>query len=224
MLAAIEKASIDGQQTYYKDLDIALRAYFKEFDQPSRPESKKKRKGKRSKRPRSIIKPEPKSVPAEKKDLFTIVSDAMTELFNMIRSPNSSHLTLLCLFSMVFINIFIARKMAYVEQQLIHLRQPVEETTQDTYVNQFGRDYNRQEEQDLWDWLGRIDPDKSQVKEKITVPTHANYDDAIMASKMAKERLDKHMAELSNMIQKAESNLEQVTKAVNEQRQKIKEE
>ncbi|GAA5797667.1 hypothetical protein HPULCUR_003058 [Helicostylum pulchrum] len=222
--SAIEKASIEGQQTYYKDLDVALRSYFKEFDQVGRPESRKKRKGKRSKRPRSITKSEPKSVPAEKKDLLAIVSDAAKGLFNVIRSPNSSHLTLLCLLSMVFINIFIAKKMSYVEQQLIRLRQPTEEITPENYVKQFSRDYNRQEEQDLWDWLGRIDPEKSQVKEKITVPTHANYDDAIMASKVAKERLDKHMMELSNMIQMAESNLEQVTKSVSEQRQKIKEE
>lgn len=163
-------------------------------------------------------------MPAEKKNLLAIVSGAATGLFNVIRSPNTSHLTLLCLLSMVFVNIFIARKMSYVEQQLIRLRQPVEEPTQENYIKQFSRDYSRQEEQDLWDWLGRIDPDKSQVKEKIIVPTHANYNDAIMASKVAKERLDKHMMELSNMIQMAESNLEQVTKSVNEQRQKIKEE
>lgn len=244
LVAAIEKGSIEGQQTYYKDLDIALRAHFKQSStHASRHDgSRKKRKGKKSKRPRSIVKAETKPLPEPKDGLHrmlgefsNLLADGITGLINIVRSPSTSHLTLLCLISLVFINIFIARKMAFVEQQLSNLGSPataLDDVTESYFVadNRHGRQYNRQEEQDLWDWLGHIDPDKSnQIKEKINFPSpqaaeETNFDEAIQASKAAKDRLDKHMLELGNMIKKAESNLEQVTKAVKEQRQKVEKE
>ncbi|KAI7887724.1 GRAM domain-containing protein [Mucor mucedo] len=152
--STIEKASIDGQQTYYKDLDVALRAYLKENEenQGNRHDGKRKKKGRKSRHHR-------------------------------IRSPTSSHLTLLCLVAMVCINVFIAKKMAFVEQQL-NIMHPASDSA---------------EQEVIWD-------------------------SAIQSSKAAKDKLDRHMAELSQMILKAESNLEQVTNAVKEQRQKIKQE
>lgn len=160
------------------------------------------------------------------------IADIITGAIDIICSPKASHLTLICLVVMVFLNIFIARKMAYVEQQLTNFGQtpPSAEVIDDAILpsTQHRRDYNSQEEDDLWDWLGRVDPDKSSpLKEKVTCSSdnvkeqEVIWDNAIQTSKSAKDRLDKHMAELSEMIKKAESNLEQVTQAVNEQRKKI---
>lgn len=232
-----------------------MRAYFKEHPSEfadgksaNKSEDRKRKKGKRSKRSKSAEKPEVKEVKKEDKvdsavhrvlnSISNVIPDGITAVIDMICSPTASHLTLLCLIAMVFINIFIARKMAYVEKQLSNISQhhaSLNEIVQEAQmipVSQQHREYNRQEEEDLWDWLGHIDPDKStQVREQVTYPISDNpeeqeaiWDEAIHASKAAKERLDKHMIELSSMIQKAESNLEEVTKAVNEQRQKIKQE
>lgn len=128
--------------------------------------------------------------------------------------------------------------MAFVEQQLSELSHGMpsfnsEESVKDQshIPGAYRREYNRQEEEDLWEWLGRIDPDKSSEKqEKITFPTvndpkqqESIWDDAIKVSQSAKDRLDEHMTELSSMIQRAESNLQDVTKAVDEQRLKMQE-
>lgn len=254
--ATIEKASIDGQQTYYQELDAAIRQYAKEHpseftSNKSKREGGSKSKRRKARKHKSAHTPKPEET--EKKQekpksavhqvlgsMSNLLADGITSVIDIVSSPRAAHLTLICLIIMVGINIFIARKMAFVEQQLSELshafpNSAVDENEPTTVDISFlpgtqRRQYNRQEEQDLWDWLGRIDPDKSNEKrEKIAIPLvkdpkeqEAIFDDAIQISKLAKERLDKHMAELSNMIQKAESNLQDVTKSVNDQRQKIK--
>ncbi|EPB93087.1 hypothetical protein HMPREF1544_00161 [Mucor circinelloides 1006PhL] len=254
--STIEKASIDGQQTYYQELDAAIRQYAKEHpsefaDNKSKREGGSKSKRRKARKHKSAHTPKPEET--EKKQekpksavhqvlgsMSNLLADGITSVIDIVSSPRAAHLTLICLVIMVGINIFIARKMAFVEQQLSELshafpNSAVDENEPTTVDISFlpgtqRRQYNRQEEQDLWDWLGRIDPDKSNEKrEKIAIPLvkdpkeqEAIFDDAIQISKLAKERLDKHMAELSNMIQKAESNLQDVTKSVNDQRQKIK--
>ncbi|KAL9553447.1 hypothetical protein MBANPS3_003286 [Mucor bainieri] len=257
--STIEKASIDGQQTYYKELDAAMRQYFKEHPSEfSECKSSSKRDGgsksKRRKGRKSRSTHTPKPEETEKKEekpksavhqvlgsISNALADGITSVIDIVSSPRAAHLTLICLVMMVGINIFIARKMAFVEQQLSELSHALpsnaimdssESSTVDISFlpGTQRRQYNRQEEQDLWDWLGRIDPDKSNEKrEKVQIPLvkdpkeqEAIWDDAIQISKSAKDRLDKHMAELSGMIQKAESNLQDVTQSVNDQRQKIK--
>jgi hypothetical protein len=232
-----------------------MRAYFEEHPSEfadgkiaSRSEGRRRKKGKRFKSSKTVTRPEVKEVKEIKVDstvhrvlgsISNVIADGITAVIDLVRSPTASHLTLLCLIAMVFINIFIARKMTYVEQQLSNISQQrasmVDEIVEEAQAvpgAQQRREYNRQEEEDLWNWLGHIDPDKpSQVKEQVTYPSSDNpeeqeaiWDEAIRASKAAKERLDKHMIELSSMIQKAESNLEEVTRAVSEQSQKIKQE
>ncbi|CEP07937.1 hypothetical protein [Parasitella parasitica] len=252
--STIEKASIDGQQTYYKDLDTAVRQYFKdhpsEFADYKSSGKSKRRKGRKS-RSHHLPKPSEETERRVEKPRSAVhrilgsisnrLADGITLVIDAVSSPRAAHLTLICLILMVGINIFIAKKMAFVEQQLNELSHVFPSNTLLELDNEPAEDisfipgthrrqYNRQEEQDLWDWLGRIDPDKSNEKrEKVQLPLvkdpkeqEAIWDDAIKISRSAKERLDKHMAELSGMIQKAERNLEDVTKSVNDQRQNIK--
>ncbi|KAI8371115.1 hypothetical protein BD560DRAFT_396156 [Blakeslea trispora] len=243
--STIEKASIDGQQTYYKDLDAALRKHLKEHGSSERSgDGKKRRKHKKSRTRRSSKEAtEQSKVEAPKstsqKALETVsnlLSDLLKPLIEATTSPNSAHLTLFCLIMMVCINLFIARKMAIVEKQLIELAHitPTSNLPKgDAYYPaskvQKERQY-RPEEEDLWAWLGSIDPERSEeLREQISAPTirdlkeqESMWDDAIKFSRAAKERLDRHMVELDEMIQKAESNLESVTSSVNQQRQKMK--
>ncbi|KAI9468267.1 MAG: hypothetical protein EXX96DRAFT_591515 [Benjaminiella poitrasii] len=253
--STIEKASIDGQQTYYKDLDAELRTYLKEHsenttDANKRSEGRRRKKGRRSKTNHRLSAAVESSHHAHKNDeahksvvhqVLGVVSnklaDGITGIISIASSPRAAHFTLFCLIVMVFINLYIARKMAFVEQQLSELSRVTGSSDDSglfkdaTYsVGAQQREYNRQEEDDLWAWLGRIDPDGANERtEQVKIPIaqdpkeqEAIWDDAIKISKTAKERLDKHMMELSKMIQRAESNLEDVTKVVNEQRQKIR--
>jgi hypothetical protein len=237
-------------------LDIAIRQYFKEHPsefadyKSKRDGGKGKRKKGRKSRTHHAPKPEETEKEVEKTksavhqvlgSISNLLADGITSIIDAISSPRAAHLTLICLIMMVGINIYIAKKMAFVEQQLSELSNVLpsngmfaensESALDISYIpGTQRRQYNRQEEQDLWDWLGRIDPDKSNEKrEKVELPLtkdpkeqEAIWDDAIEISKSAKERLDKQMKELSGMIQKAENNLEDVTKAVNDQRQKMK--
>lgn len=229
-------------------MDAAIRAYVKENPSESgssKPEGRRRRKGKR--KHRREPKPEVQETKEENVDsavhrvlgsISNTIADIITGAIDIICAPKASHLTLICLVAMVILNIFIARKMAYVEQQLTNFGQAphsfaasgaqVGDEATASPLTQQRREYNRQEEDDLWEWLGRVDPDKSSpLKERVTYNSdnieeqQVVWDNAIQTSKSAKERLDKHMAELSDMIKKAELNLEQVTQAVNEQRKKI---
>lgn len=155
----------------------------------------------------------------------------ITGAVNAASSPRAAHLTLFCLIIMVCVNLFIARKMAFVEQQLIQIGKSGPDILQESIVEAPGKKsiFIRQEEDDLWEWLCRVDPDKSNdITEQIKMyaikdPKEQEvWDDAIKNTKLAKDRLDKHMSELTNMIQKAEDSLEDITKAVQDQRQKIK--
>jgi hypothetical protein len=233
-IATIEKASLDGQQTYYKDLDVALNEYIKqhpsEFGKPS--EGKRRKRGRKSRSPREKTTDDKQVAEEPPKTAIQQILGILTDMLKTMSSPKAAHLTLLCLVVMVGVNLFIARKMAFVEQQLVRLGKPILE--EDVAVDgQPSRKSAllRQEEDDLWEWLCRVDPDKSnEVTEHIQVYAEKDpkeqevWDDAIKNTKLAKNRLDKHMKELSSMIQKAESSLEDITKAVHDQRQNIKNE
>ncbi|KAI7905189.1 uncharacterized protein BX663DRAFT_550017 [Cokeromyces recurvatus] len=239
--STIEKASIDGQQTYYKDLDAALRAHLKEHsnDPEKRSNGKRHKKRRRHKTSRHLSSTEL----GHKQDnthesivhqLLGMVSnklaDNVTSIIDTLSSPRAAHFILFCLLIMVCINIYVARKMAFVEQRLNELsRSTIGLNKNHGLVEHVSKaSPHHQEEEDLWAWLGRIDPDNERV-EHVKIPIvkdskeqEAIWDDAIKISKTAKEKLDKHMTELNKMIQRAESNLEDVTRVVNEQRQKIR--
>ncbi|OBZ88091.1 putative membrane protein C20F10.07 [Choanephora cucurbitarum] len=243
--STIEKASIDGQQTYYKELDAALRKHVKEHGSSERSDNGKKRRKHKKPRHRRSSKEaaEQSKVEAPKSTSEKILetasnlfSDILKPLIEAITSPNSTHLTLFCLIMMVCINIFIARKMAVVERQLIELTRatPLDSLPKDSIHYQASKAKQERrylpEEEDLWAWLGSIDPQRSEEqREQVQIPIkkdlkeqEAIWDEAIKYSKAAKERLDKHMVELGEMIQKAESNLQSVTSSVDQQRQKMK--
>ncbi|KAG1408331.1 hypothetical protein G6F60_001525 [Rhizopus arrhizus] len=233
--STIEKASIDGQQTYYKDLDAALHVYFKEHQSEfggSGDEKKKKRKHRGRRTHKSNVQ-ENKENPTQ-----PISHNSMQSLLNRfidnVQSANLSHFALLCLILMVIINIFIARKMSFIEQQLGELCQliPAQKSTQ--FIKQPNtsekRIYDTKEEKALWELLNRLDPDDASLK-KVSRHTTEKlegkedvWDEDLYLSKSTKDRLDKHINELSNMIQEAGNNLKDVTKSIHLQRQKLNEE
>jgi hypothetical protein len=102
VLATIEKASIDGQQNYYKNLDLAINKYLHQQQQPNHNESKKRR------------------------HKLTVVKKPLKQSHILQRQStikkagllNSTQLIVICMSIMVVINIYMATKMARVDKRL----------------------------------------------------------------------------------------------------------
>ncbi|CAO3694371.1 unnamed protein product [Rhizopus stolonifer] len=237
--STIEKASIEGQQTYYKELDAALCVYFKEHPSEfggygNKTDEKKKRRKQRShKSSKSTTSREKTNNDStQQRTPQTLVQNVLDRLTNVFQSSNLNHLTLFCLFAMVIVNIFIARKMSFIEQQLGELchhipGQKPSLLNKQPHIPTGKRKYDSKEEQSLWDLLNRLDPDKPVVKKvsheraEKSERKEDKWDEDLYLSKATKDRLDKHINELSDMIQDAGNNLKGVTESIQLQRQKI---
>ncbi|KAG1405232.1 hypothetical protein G6F60_003778 [Rhizopus arrhizus] len=100
--STIEKASIDGQQNYYKNLDLAINKYLHQQQQPNHNESKKRR------------------------HKLTVVKKPLKQSHLLQRQStikkagllNSTQLIVICMSIMVVINIYMATKMARVDKRL----------------------------------------------------------------------------------------------------------
>ncbi|KAI8891355.1 GRAM-domain-containing protein [Backusella circina FSU 941] len=206
--STIEKASIDGQQSFYKSLDAALCKYLEE-KQPKKYRAStvvgKRRKQKRHVREKSI--PIKKEEPP--KALLDECLSMVSSFIDSISIPSTTHMTAFCMAVMVCTNCYIASKMAGVDRQL-------------SEMNYSGKNFAVKQRYDgdssLWQLLGRMDPDASVTHPQWTqnVP-----DDQLEYSQLAKESLDRQMVELETMIKKAGESMEQVTQVVQKQRERI---
>ncbi|KAI8371345.1 GRAM domain-containing protein [Radiomyces spectabilis] len=106
--STIEKASIDGQLNYYKNLDAAVRKYTGSLSLHHDATGSNNHS---------------RNLAHEATDPSSVVSFATSGLkwiINMILLPNPSQLTMLCMVSMVFINLYIATKMSRVHDRHHH--------------------------------------------------------------------------------------------------------
>lgn len=234
--ATIEKASIEGQQTYYKDLDAALRTYFKEHPSEfgayeEKTERKKRQKGKRRRSAKATVQQEDKDT-VSRPETKGFMGNLISHITRVTQSASASHFMIFCLVLMVITNMFIARKMSFIEKQLDEICNIIPRHGRASQSNEQvsmmqKQSYDTKEQQELWEWLSRLDPEKTASEEPILLATHTSegkeneWDDAIYLSKSTKDRLDKHISEISNLIHEAEKNLKVVTESVNFQRQKL---
>lgn len=246
-LATIESATISGQEAYYKDLAAAIRKHLASQrtgisagEKPHKKTKKAKRKHKR-KEEKGI---ESRQKQEEKKTTHEILDTIINKLtkvaevipFNATTAmiPSTSQMTVICMFLLVITNLFIAIKLAHVDKQLEVFSQSVAQSATSktaaypTTSRLLQRDVKKVEDE-LWDWLSGLDPDRHVKAEPIdtdsSTSTATEEDETWRArlreSQLAKDRLDRHMADLESMIQRATANMEQVTKVVDTQRQKI---
>ncbi|KAG1171989.1 hypothetical protein CU097_006074 [Rhizopus azygosporus] len=234
--STIEKASIEGQQTYYKDLDAALRTYFKEHPSEfgayeEKTERKKRQKGKRRRSAKATVQQEDKDT-VSRPETKGFMGNLISHITRVTQSASASHFMIFCLVLMVITNMFIARKMSFIEKQLDEICNIIPRHGRASQSNEQvsmmqKQSYDTKEQQELWEWLSRLDPEKTASEEPILLATHTSegkeneWDDAIYLSKSTKDRLDKHISEISNLIHEAEKNLKVVTESVNFQRQKL---
>lgn len=128
MIATIEKATIDGQTSYYKSLDVAIRGYLQPTPPPSAPplSTKQQRRQRRQQQqqqqrtqeidPRGASSSSGQATKGGAKS--TTWLDNVIQMLQQYQLPSMQHLTVLCMFLLVFINLFIASKMGHVTQRL----------------------------------------------------------------------------------------------------------
>lgn len=225
-IATIEKATIDGQQNFYKSLDAAVRKYLDQHTGEAKPRKKggKRRHHKRSEKEILEVIPEPP------KNHFII--EALCSVLNWFidnaSMPSNSQLTAICMGLMLVTNIYIATKMSGVDKQLSQLGHHHQKTEYH---------YDEQENNSLWKLLSKLDPDarkedlkfvqqnREPLTDSVKYQNHNNQDEAfdehLQYSQMAKNKLDRQMMELEKMIQKAGQSMEQVTQVVQSQRKRI---
>jgi len=246
LLATIEKASIDGQQNFYKSLDAAVRKYLDSHagDTKRLANSGKKKGGKRRHRHRnhadknqdSASNSATATAPASATEKQHVVIETLSSILNWLISnasaPTTSQLTAICMAMMVITNLYIASKMAGVDKQLNQLQNHKRHGSEFYQHHiEIGDDDNS-----LWRLLSRLDPDARkedlhfvrQARQPLSDPANHSHgdeeaisDEQLQFSRLAKQKLDKQMVELEKMIQKAGQSMEQVTHAVQHQRKRI---
>lgn len=130
VIATIEKATIDGQTSYYKSLDVAIRGYLQPTPPPSAPplSTKQQRRQRRQQQQQQQQQQRSQendhrgasssSGQASKAAKSTAWLDNVIQMLQQYQLPSMQHLTVLCMFLLVFINLFIASKMGHVTQRL----------------------------------------------------------------------------------------------------------
>ncbi|KAI8388886.1 uncharacterized protein BYT42DRAFT_544103 [Radiomyces spectabilis] len=233
--STIEKASIDGQQTHYKNLNAAIRKYITahpgEFGvvvHKSRAEKHRVKRKRRHRKEEKVEAEKPKEVEPPKSALqrtvgcvATIAGNGLGWCIEHAAIPSTAQLSALCLVLMVIANIFIAVKMADVEHQLEQWSAKTVAPADGwaALANALQREPIRSEEKELWDWLSQLDPEaKTALMNQPTLsPEPLLSNDA----SKSKRKLDDHMEELAKMIERAQQNIDQVNHAVSQQREKM---
>lgn len=105
--ATIEKASIDGQQNFYKSLDVAIRKYLDQH-QDNHHKRKRNHRHKPSHKPLNTI------MPIQQKQ-------TSIQIPNWIFNIKPAQVVIFCMTMMIFTNIYIATKISKVDKRLGHL-------------------------------------------------------------------------------------------------------
>ncbi|KAG2226936.1 hypothetical protein INT45_010215 [Circinella minor] len=242
--STIESASISGQESYYKDLEAGIRDYIGKSSTVSassqnKKTDKRKKKVKRKHKNKESQKGPDTDVKTQTDNQSSwqrMLSSVIDWLISNATIPNASQISVICMFMLVLINLYIASKMAQMDRQLGAIHQGVdskknwepEASSSSSHIN---NNNHNEIENELWDWLGKLDPDhqaKTAIVEdpsngwdKVADDDNASWDAQLRESQIAKDKLDQHMADLEKMIQRASNNMQEVTKVVERQRSRI---
>ncbi|SAL96478.1 hypothetical protein [Absidia glauca] len=260
--STIEKASIDGQVTFYKHLDVAVQQYIKqhpsEFLLDAKNQEGRRKKGKRRhrkhKKDHSNANQKDESINSSSNITYGGSISAVMQVLDVVMevlkhawdsSPFSSlgngtftisHLTILCLLMMVFVNVYIACKMKGVENRLHSMADhgnlsPNQPQQTQYYGIKDPDSMERMYRDELWAWLKTLDVDQEDRITNATTTSPYDSDSPTgsvldpphigMPQHEAKTILDHDLLELVKMVRRAEQNIGQASRAMERQRQKI---
>ncbi|CAO3600734.1 unnamed protein product [Absidia cylindrospora] len=197
--STIERASVDGQLTFYKHLDAAIQHYQKEhpaeFSLDGQLVGKQKKKGKRRHRKHGKgrdTKPKEEMISdkdSQRTSWVDFITDGFKQVWNILPLPSTtttdtglwttSQLTFICLILMIFANVYIAYKMKDVENRLNDIvyadegSLPGFSSPPSAEKNRYHVDDDSIEKMyrdELWDWLRTLDVNQSDRTTNATVP------------------------------------------------------
>ncbi|KAM3583363.1 hypothetical protein VKS41_004276 [Umbelopsis sp. WA50703] len=223
--STIERASSDGQITYYKNLEAAVRSYISahpsEFGQVRKKRREKKIGKSRKSRSeedkntqaielkKSLNRPENESQASVYRVIEDIISGMATTSANILRFvikhvgiPSSAQITFFFFGLLVLTNVFLLRKMSIVDKQLADLSNsrlhPVEGGM--AVVNL------EQEREMLWNWLKSTDKGKS----KQTSSLENQWNTQTKQVLRQKVLLDQQLVGIQAIIRGAEEQLDTI--------------
>ncbi|KAI8084514.1 GRAM domain-containing protein [Halteromyces radiatus] len=205
--STIDKASVDGQISFYKQLDTAIKQYMKAHPAEFALDRKHYQGRKRKKARRHKKKEQDKQEEMGKKK-SKVFFHGLTQVIEIIRYGwticrtnlmlTLNHWMVVCMVIMICVNLLLVQKMVDVESRLNRLTQPSNEM--DTSVEQTYRD-------ELWSWLQTLDG-----WDRTTTASSGVLDDSV---------LDQDLLALAKMVRRAEKDIGQVSQAVEKQRRRI---
>ncbi|KAG0170655.1 hypothetical protein DFQ29_009165 [Apophysomyces sp. BC1021] len=203
--STIEKASIDGQLSYYKDLDAAMRKYMQENDK-NNPEGKRKKKERRKHRAHAKVEP----IDNEKHEK----SRGLADIFNLVMEhaslPTDSQLIFLSVLFLVLINVYMAVKVARVDRQLGSMSVP-QQHMYGSYPKSWNKAYSK-EIDGVWKWLSRLEENSNHAAEN-------EYN-----TKEPPNTMTRQMRQLEHMVQQAGQNMDEIARIVQGQQQRLQQE
>ncbi|KAI7884709.1 hypothetical protein K492DRAFT_142647 [Lichtheimia hyalospora FSU 10163] len=237
--STIESASISGQEDFYKALSETINQKLSESHPKKAQGKKKKLKRKKVKKRRKHA-----DMDTNHETFLAKISSLLSNGYRVAKqlpTPSTSFISVLCMMLLVLLNVYMARKMSLVDTRLESLYDEMHRSigspasTQDNRMKGSRQDTGRakQEEEDLWSWLGTIDIEKDPRMTVIEEPNmkhekgdaHDEEDDVsseyLQDTLLAKEKLDQHMTDIEDMIHRAGSRIGNVNHVVEFQRQRI---
>ncbi|KAI8344436.1 hypothetical protein BC941DRAFT_408637 [Chlamydoabsidia padenii] len=237
--STIEKASIDGQVTFYKHLDTVIQQYIKQHPSefslggPEERKKKGKRRHRKHKKEHSNTNQHDESTISSNDNSsghwVDMVMESLKHVWNLCPFGDgsmftNSYLTIVCLLLMVFANVYIAYKMKNVENRLNSMVPSSPHQQQTHYYGGNIRDYDaleRMYRDELWDWLKALDSNQEDYVTNATAPPDKTRDSSLMGRQETNSMIDQNLLELVKMVRRAEWNIGQASMAMERQREKI---
>jgi hypothetical protein len=223
-LATIEKASSDGQITYYKNLEAAIRTHVN--NHPSEfGHGRKKKREKRSGKPRKTRSEQVYEVPSEElkrrsmakapegsshatlyraledsiSGMATLSANILRFLIDHVGIPSSAQVTFFFFGLLVLTNVFLLKKMSIVDKQLSELA-----IVQSSHIIGISAMDLEQERELLWQWLRS----KEQGKTKQQLFAAKNWNRQTLEVLRQKALLDQQILGIQAVIRGAEDQLD----------------
>ncbi|ORZ22511.1 hypothetical protein BCR42DRAFT_170034 [Absidia repens] len=244
--STIEKASIDGQINYFKELNTVLRKYTENrLDETSR--SKKNRHGKRKghahNKDTSSNNLTKDSLPFQSKGFFDRCAQMAGDLFQtsdgrMVMVPTVPQCTMICLLLMVATNLYIAYRMINMGQQLYsmhidnhypaasaHSSSPLFFPSSSSSPLDLWRQEHQQDITSMWQWLDQLEKDpwveqQQQYKWRQHHNNNHGHHHRSFTPPQPKQ-MNNHISELEKMVHHAEQGVDQVNSIVKQHRDSL---
>ncbi|KAF7728638.1 hypothetical protein EC973_005865 [Apophysomyces ossiformis] len=202
--STIEKACIDGQTNYFKDLDIAMRKHMQENDKVVS-ENKHTKNGKQKRRTPARVRPVNNDKPIESSRGVSYIINQIVEHTTL---PTDAQLLFFSVLVLVFLNLYMAIKMTRVDRELGSLSDPHHHTGE--HYPKLWKTAYKKEMDSMWQKLGYLEGD-TDLGAKAAAYTEERP-----------EIMIQHIQQLEHMVQQAGQNMDEIALLVERQQENLR--